>query len=356
MDKGLLGLLVKMLPGLLPLLIFILVDAIWGTETGLIVAIVFGVGELLIILLKEKRLDWFVIFDTALLMLLGGISLISSDEIFFKLKPALINCIFLVIIGLSAFSNKNLLLHYSKRYLKDLEIKESFNNELRRTSRMMFWLFFVQTILILFSAFYLSKAAWGFISGGLLYILFGIYFGWQFLSNWLKKRKKDKEEWFPVVDDSGKIIGKATRKEVHNNKNLLHPVIHLHVMNRKGEIYLQKRPMNKDIQPGKWDTAVGGHINYGEQVEQALLREASEELGLENFTFRPLFHYRWNSPVESELVYSFVTVIDHQIHFNTDELSDGRFWRMNEIEQLIGKNILTPNFEHEFPLIKKNIL
>ena len=46
---------------------------------------------------------------------------------------------------------------------------------------------------------------------------------------------------------------------------LLHPVVHLHVMREGGFLYLQKRAMDKDIQPGKWDTAVGGHVDFGEQ-------------------------------------------------------------------------------------------
>ena len=76
-------------------------------------------------------------------------------------------------------------------------------------------------------------------------------------------------EWFPLVNEEGETIGKATRKECHSGSKLLHPVIHLHIFNKDGDLYLQKRSMNKDIQPGKWDTAVGGHIDYGESVEEA---------------------------------------------------------------------------------------
>ena len=88
--------------------------------------------------------------------------------------------------------------------------------------------------------------------------------------------KDNGEEIFPVVDDTGKTIGKATRAQCHGGSMLLHPVVHLHVFDSLGRLYLQKRPDWKDIQPGKWDTAVGGHVDYGESVEQALLREARE--------------------------------------------------------------------------------
>ena len=63
-----------------------------------------------------------------------------------------------------------------------------------------------------------------------------------------------KEEWFPLVDEKGETIGKATRKECHNGSKMLHPVVHLHIFNKAGDLYLQKRSINKDIQPGKWDS------------------------------------------------------------------------------------------------------
>ena len=47
-------------------------------------------------------------------------------------------------------------------------------------------------------------------------------------------------EWFPLVNEEGETIGKATRKECHSGSKLLHPVIHLHIFNKKGELYLQQ--------------------------------------------------------------------------------------------------------------------
>jgi len=157
------------------------------------------------------------------------------------------------------------------------------------------------------------------------------------------------EEWFPVVDEDGNTIGKALRSECHNGKSmLLHPVVHLHLFNKNGELYLQKRASTKDIQPGKWDTSVGGHIDPGESVDEALRREAGEELGLKDFD--PVYRgrYIWESSRERELVSSFSTVADAIPEINNEEIDDGRFWTVKEITEGLGHEIFTPNFENEF--------
>ncbi|MDR3193931.1 MAG: NUDIX domain-containing protein [Tannerella sp.] len=156
------------------------------------------------------------------------------------------------------------------------------------------------------------------------------------------------EEWFPVVDETGRTTGKATRRACHGGTKLLHPVVHLHVFNSAGELYLQKRPAHKDIQPGKWDTAVGGHVDFGETVDDALRREALEELGLTDF--RPLFveRYVFESEIEKELVNTFITVCNGLLRPHPVELDGGRFWTVSEMAMQLDKNRFTPNLENEF--------
>ena len=158
-------------------------------------------------------------------------------------------------------------------------------------------------------------------------------------------------EYFPLVTDSGEVIGKATRNECHSGSFLLHPVVHLHLFNSKGELYLQKRAMNKDIQPGKWDTSVGGHVDYGEEMKSALLREASEELGIKDFEPIFIMRYKYVSDKEAELIHSHYTVYDLEIIPDPIEISEGKFWQISDIEAQLGKNIFTPNFEQEYPKV-----
>ncbi|MFR9524335.1 MAG: NUDIX domain-containing protein [Rikenellaceae bacterium] len=154
------------------------------------------------------------------------------------------------------------------------------------------------------------------------------------------------EELFPIVDECGAVVGSATRAECHSGSKLLHPVVHLHLFNSAGELFLQHRPAWKDIQPNRWDSGVGGHVDFGEDVRSALLRESREELGIEGFEPRFVCSYIFESERERELVNVFTTVYDGAV-VPTAECDGGRFWSIEEIEESLGKEIFTPNFESE---------
>lgn len=161
------------------------------------------------------------------------------------------------------------------------------------------------------------------------------------------------EEIFPIVSEEGYTIGSATRDECHSGTKLLHPVVHLHVLNSQNELLLQKRAANKVIQPSKWDTAVGGHVNFNEKIEDALRRETLEELNIKLYRHRFGYRYLYESNVEKELVYTYFMVYDKNDFLpQKSEIDVVRFWSFEEISTLLGKGVFTPNFELEFSKLK----
>jgi isopentenyldiphosphate isomerase/intracellular septation protein A len=346
------GFLKKLLPGFIPLFVFIAADEIWGTKVGLFVAVSVGVAEMAWVGYKEKRFDKFILFDTLLLVVLGAVSIVLDNDIFFKLKPGLIELILVAVLGVSAFSSLNIVGFMSQRYFKNAQFNSAQVAQMRKSLKSLFFIFLAHTVLVFYSAFFMRKEAWAFISGGLFYILFGVYFLYELFKQKRQHKRLSSEEWVPLVDKNGTVTGQAPRSQVHNGSKLLHPVVHMHVINRNKAILLQKRSAQKLIQPGRWDTAVGGHISAGETLEMALKKEALEELGLEKFKAELHKVYTWESEVEKELVYLFITHDSIELQVHNKEVTEVRYWTGKQIEKQIGKGVFTPNFEYEFEMLK----
>jgi isopentenyldiphosphate isomerase len=156
------------------------------------------------------------------------------------------------------------------------------------------------------------------------------------------------EEYFDIVTEDGTVVGRATRSECHGNPSLLHPVVHVLVCDSTGRLFLQQRAHTKDIQPGKWDTSVGGHLLPGEDPETGARREMTEELGVTPDPLTFAYQYLWRSDRESELVRTYYTLHDGPFSLHPDEIETGRFWSIPEIRQTLGTGAFTPNFEQEF--------
>ncbi len=156
-------------------------------------------------------------------------------------------------------------------------------------------------------------------------------------------------EWFEVIDRQGQVLGLATRRECHGNPRLRHRVVHVLVRDETERLYLQKRAWTKDIQPGKWDTSVGGHLHPQETPALGARRELAEELGIRTErSLRWLYAYEMCSPVETEWVDTFELLWNDAVFPDPTEITEGRWWTVSEIRRHLGTGIFTPNFEDEF--------
>jgi len=164
-------------------------------------------------------------------------------------------------------------------------------------------------------------------------------------------------EMLPITEESGLVIGQASRKACHTlPQKLLHPVVHLHLLDRYGHIYLQKRAKSKKLYPGYWDFAVAGHVVYGEFLQEALYRESEEELGLTSFNPTYMETYTYEAQDFRELTAVYAAIGSFSPVPQKAEVEDGRWWSIEEVEEAMGKGILTPVFEYEFTRIKTKLL
>lgn len=157
-----------------------------------------------------------------------------------------------------------------------------------------------------------------------------------------------KLEILDIVDQQGRICGAAPRDRAHGDNSLLHRVVHVLVIDYNGRILLQKRCRGKKVAPGKWDTSVGGHVDFAESVEDAMYREMAEELGIRPVFPEFAYSYIHANNFESELVFTYISGYKGVLRPNPCEIDDVRFWSRSEILAALGSGELSENFGDEF--------
>lgn len=341
----------SLIPSLLLIAIYFIADEFFGPVIGTITAFLLGCAEFIYTRIREKIYDKVVLWTTLFFCIPGLLAFLSEDSLASHLQPAIIETGLCILFGVFAFSTTDLTATLPAGYRKNIHLSDQQLKSMRQSIKVLFYLLCIHTIISFIALLFMDAATADFISSPLLYILLGIYFITLFIHNRIRLNKMKKEEWLPLVNEKGEVTGQAPRSVCHSGSKLLHPVVHLHIINDQQAIFLQKRSMKKDLLPGKWDTAVGGHIGVNEKIEEALKRETFEELGITDFDARFLGSYVWESPREKELVFSFLCTRYNRIQIDNDEVDEGRFWTRQEIEKAIRQQDLTPNFAHEYKLL-----
>jgi len=152
-------------------------------------------------------------------------------------------------------------------------------------------------------------------------------------------------EYFDVVDENDRIIGRASRDECHK-KGLIHRAIYIIVINSKKEILLQKRSMKKDLHPGLWTTSVSGHVDSGESYEEAAHREMKEEIGATGklseilaFSFKDI---SIKDRCDYEMKKIFSTKNEGPFKPDKEELDKVEFFSCKKIVEMMANGIVTP--------------
>lgn len=147
-------------------------------------------------------------------------------------------------------------------------------------------------------------------------------------------------EIFDVVDASDRVIGQAPRAQVHAHK-WLHRAVHIIVRNSRGEVYLQKRSMKKDLLPGVWTTSASGHVDSGESYDVAAARELHEELGIDAEQAGGLgfmFKHPACRHTGQEFVQVYEVCWDGQIRIDPEEIDEGQWYEPEVLDAAIRAN------------------
>lgn len=153
-----------------------------------------------------------------------------------------------------------------------------------------------------------------------------------------------------VVDNSDKVVGKDTKKNIYL-KNLMHRIIHVLIFDKNNNMALQLRSKTCSFCPGHWSTAVGGHVRSSESYETAALREFKEELGAAaelNFFSKDFYKVK-NTP--DKFLTTFKCIFEGPFYVNKKEVEKIEFFSIEKIKQMINKG---EKFHPELLFLLKN--
>lgn len=164
----------------------------------------------------------------------------------------------------------------------------------------------------------------------------------------------DMEDIFDIVNERDEVIGRKPRSEVHA-RGLLHRAVHVLVFNSRGEVFLQKRSMKKDRQPGVWDSSCSGHVDSGEEYDQTAVRELREEIGLVlSAPPQRLFKINPCAETDAEFVWAYRCENNGPFQLHPDEIETGGWFTPEKVTQWIHEK--PREFAPAFMLIWKLFL
>lgn len=163
----------------------------------------------------------------------------------------------------------------------------------------------------------------------------------------------DSEELLDVVDAYDRVVEAATRKAIHARR-LRHRAVHVLVVGPQGDIYLQRRALDKDCAPGLWDSSAAGHVGHGEDYDTAAPRELAEELSLVGVPLEPLCRLTASAVTGFEFVHAYACVTAREPVPDTSEIAATAWRSADEIELLVAQR--PARFTGSFKLIFSHYL
>ncbi|MFZ8831906.1 MAG: NUDIX hydrolase [Thermodesulfobacteriaceae bacterium] len=162
-----------------------------------------------------------------------------------------------------------------------------------------------------------------------------------------------KKEQLEAVDDSCNPIGVLTRAEIHQ-KGLPHRSVHIFLFNDEGQIYIHRRSLDREENPGLWNSSASGHILVGETPLLTAKRELKEELGL-NVKLTQVLSVKPCPETNFECVVLFEGRTKKMPKPNPREILEGKFISIPELEEWMEKNPedFSPAFRYLWKLYRE---
>ncbi len=338
----------------LPLIVFLVVDDFWGMNTAWKVS--FPLALILLIytyIVYNRIFIWHLIFT----LIFISVSIIVGIEVYLAIFKIRLELVSEIVISLFLFTSILFRKKIQKKILKVIPDVIPMSNNFEELYRVI-WVFFSVLLFYITSFLLIQLIA----NSPPLYehmlqyvyvciILFLTIY--EILRVQIIRAKLLREEWWPIVNNQGKIIGSIQHiTSLNDERKYMHPVVRVLVVD-KGMVLLQKRPYDSLVFPGLWDTAISDHVKMGETIEQCVDR-ASENQLLDRLKCMYLANYTIEVEQEKHYAFLFVSCQQSEITFNSDHSTHLKWWTQQQIEENLDTGIFTDNFKIEFELLQRS--
>jgi ADP-ribose pyrophosphatase YjhB (NUDIX family) len=340
----------------LPLLIILVVDEFIGLKLSVIIAFPLGAIILLYYFFWHgKVFGWHLFFSTFLFLAAVIVALFSS-KIVFSIEPTIFGELFCTFFLLGIILLRPKIQKFIASYLEYKLPMLNNTNEMYRIIWSLFYLllFYVSIVLLLHilpienAKEYIPLIQYIYAFSTVLIVLY------EMLRVYLVRSELIKEEWWPILNENGMIIGNIQNKvSLSDEHKYIHPVVRVIIMDQE-MILLQKKKMDDLISPGLWDTAISNHVKVGETVEQCIDRTAKSNCGLDNLKCIFLTNYKHHTPQHKHYVFLFVSckVMDTHVNFHCAETT--KWWTKQQISENIDSGIFTENLIREYDFLQRS--
>ena len=144
------------------------------------------------------------------------------------------------------------------------------------------------------------------------------------------------DELLDVVDINDRVLSQMRRADIHA-RGLMHRAVHVLVFNSDGNLFLQKRSMSKDENPGLWDSSAAGHVDAGEDYRHCAQRELGEELGISEVAgLKFLFKLEACADTGNEHSEIYQLIYDGELALQQSEIDEGQWISPQRLKQWLA--------------------
>ena len=340
---------------LLPLLVFLVVEEFFGMNLAWMISFPVALILLVYVYFSYNRIFTWHLFFTALFLV---VSLLACAGLYVSIPEPFNHMTFEGILfgsfSVLLFFRRSLQKQVSKVISRLIPMSNNFN-ELNRILWRIFALLggYISGNVLLDGLGLGDSVYHDFFHKAYVTLLLALVL-YEIVRVQIVRAKLLKEEWWPIVNEQGKIIGSVQHRTSLNDSNkYTHPIVRVLIIDR-GMILLQKRAQDSLIYPGLWDTAITNHVRMGESIEQCVDRTASQRYKLPNFRYMYLSNYTLDVEKEIHYAFTFVSCQEMAYCIDTDHTEQLKWWTQHQIEENLESGIFSENFKIEYDLLLRS--